>query len=462
MKNVMSWIKGHLAIVICSAVIILSIPTAWYFSSSWNKKIREEQQAAAAAKYQQVEAAAKVTYILPRLSADTPEVQVSGAPNQTLTDWFKTHRERILAQAKGIVEEAERINRRSHAPLVEGLLPNATGQTQQVKALEMADKIVYTGTPDSVYPQLLERIGAGTPLSADSVGAVVDEERSRLVEQITAGIKRELTAEEKERVEKALVERRLAEYRARAGEISVYATMDAFPQASSMGSFVPRVRPNQPPPQQRCFEWQFDYWLNTDILDAIALANKGPDGRATGVDRSVVKRIDRIETSANWIESFNSGTSEDGSAAPSADGGSPDSLVEPKFTESISGRWSGPGNGVYDVRNVAITVVVSSARLPELIDAFARTNFMTVTDVDLAEVDQWADLEAGYFYGSEHVVRARLVVETIWLRSWTVPFMPKAIREFLSIPEETKPEGDAAATEGTPAEGQTPDGSGGR
>lgn len=453
MKNVMSWIKGHLAIVICSAVVILSLPVAWYFSSNWNTKIRGAQQDAASAKYQAIQSASKVTYVLPRLSNDAPAVEVSAAPNETLTAWFKTNRERILAQAKGIVEEAERINRRDHAPLIEGLFPNATGQAQQVKTLELADKIVYTGTPDTVYPQLLDRIGAGAPPLADSVGSVVEEERARLIEQITSGTKRELSPEERERVDKAAVERRLAEYRARAGEISVYATMDIFPANSTTGAFVPRSKPDQPPPLLRAFEWQFNYWLYSDILDAVALANKGPDGRGVGVDRAVVKRLERIEISADWIQQFNSSVDESGNAV-SSESGSADALIEPKFDRSISGRWSGPGNAVYDVRNVAITAVVSSARLPELIDAFAKTNFMTVTDVDLAEVDPWADLEAGYFYGSEHVVRARLIVETIWLRSWTVPYMPTAVREILGIPAETKPEGEASAKE-APAEGSS-------
>ncbi|GMV25191.1 MAG: hypothetical protein AMXMBFR58_12220 [Phycisphaerae bacterium] len=447
MKNILAWVKGHLAIVICSALIILTVPTAWFFSSQWNKKLREKQTSAATAKMSEVESSSRVTYRLPRLSTQDPAIEVTSAPNQTLTDWFKLHRQQILDQAKGIVQEAERINKRDHTPLVEGLFPSAVPGQEQVKALEMAEKIVYIpGNQNSAYPKLLQAINAGTPPEASNVGIVVAEEKSKLEEQITSGTKRELTAEEKERVEKATVERRLAEYQARAGEISVYGTMDMFPIGGrGLGSAVPRQMPAQPPALDECFMWQFDYWLAEDVLDAIALANTDEAGQPTSVDRSVVKRIEKIETSDQWVMAFNTGSPSPDGEAVAVDAGSPDALIEPKFEKSITGRWSGPGNAVYDVRNVALTVVVSSAKLPQLIDAFARTNFMTVTDLDLSEVDEWADLDAGYFYGSEHVVRAKLVVETIWLRSWTVPLMPTKVRSFLNIPEEPAPEGDSQA-----------------
>ncbi|HRJ50375.1 MAG TPA: hypothetical protein PKU91_07570, partial [Phycisphaerales bacterium] len=218
------------------------------------------------------------------------------------------------------------------------------------------------------------------------------------------------------------------------------ATMEVFPAGGrGLGSDVPRVMPAQPPALDECFMWQFDYWVVSDVLDAIALANTDPDGRPSPVDRSVAKRLERIETSDQWVMAFAArGSDSMGESVGTVDSGSPDALIEPKFSRSITGRWSGPGNAVYDVRNVAVTLVASSARLPELMDAFARTNFMTVTDLDLSEVDVWADLEQGYFYGSEHVIRAKFIVETIWLRSWTQPLMPARVRGYLGISSENQ------------------------
>ncbi len=448
MKNLIAWIKSHIAIVACTAVIIISLPVAWYFSSTWNAQIRQKQEKAAGDKLTAVNSA-KVTYTLPKLVATDPSVEVTGAPNQTLTDWFKTHREKILAEAQGIVLEAEKINKRDHVPLVEGLFPNATGQAAQVKALELAEKIVFNGKDTCVYPKLLKKINAGEPPLAPDVASSIADERAKLQEQIAGGTKRELDASEREKVEKALVEKRLSEYRDRAANISVYASMDAFPLSGNMGSFIPRQMPDKPPPLDECFFWQFDYWLMSDVVDAIGAANRDAGGQPTSVEHSVVKRIDRIESSDNWVYMFSGGGGRGGGGAePSqseptkVDAGSPDALIDAKYDRSITGRWSGPGNGVYDIRNVSLSVVVSSERLPEFINAFARTNFMTVTDIDLSDVDVWADLELGYYYGSEHVVRAKMVVETVWLRSWTVPIMPYKVRGYLGLPtEEPKAEG---------------------
>ena len=83
-----------------------------------------------------------------------------------------------------------------------------------------------------------------------------------------------------------------------------------------------------------------------------------------------------------------------------------------------------------------MSLVVSSARLLDLLDAIESTGFMEVLDLDLAEVDVLGDLDGGYYYGPEHVVRVRLDVETIWLRSWTAQYTPKIVREILGYVED--------------------------
>ena len=92
------------------------------------------------------------------------------------------------------------------------------------------------------------------------------------------------------------------------------------------------------------------------------------------------------------------------------------------------------GDGSYDTRTVELTVVASSRDLPRLFEALGRVNYMTVVGVDLSPVDVWADLEQGYFYGDDHVVRAVVTIETVWLRSWTLPLMPDRVRAAVGAP----------------------------
>jgi hypothetical protein len=101
-----------------------------------------------------------------------------------------------------------------------------------------------------------------------------------------------------------------------------------------------------------------------------------------------------------------------------------------------------------DVRHATMSLIVASSKLPALVDAISSTNFMTVIGLDFSEADAWTDLERGFYYGPDHVVKATVDVETIWLRSWTEPLMPQAVKDTLT--------GAAATAEGSPAPAAVP------
>ena len=109
------------------------------------------------------------------------------------------------------------------------------------------------------------------------------------------------------------------------------------------------------------------------------------------------------------------------------------------------GKW----NPIFDVRRMELELIVSSARLQDVINAIHRTNFMTVTLVNIEAVAPEAELGQGFDYGGEHVVRAKLDIESVWLRSWTAKLMPKVLRGALAIPE-------VAPAEAAPSDGTTP------
>jgi len=73
---------------------------------------------------------------------------------------------------------------------------------------------------------------------------------------------------------------------------------------------------------------------------------------------------------------------------------------------------------VYKVRRGTITVIAASDALVRVLEALQQSNFITVTGVRLTEVDRWADLMEGYYYGPEHVTRAEIDVESAWLHFW--------------------------------------------
>lgn len=451
MKPVLAWVKKHLVIVICAVIAVILLPTSIVMSSGWTAKVRQEAQKKASDELNTV-ANNKVTYTLPAVLPGVEGVSLSTEPNVKLTEHFKAQKERWTSEATAIGTRAEQFNKRT--PLIEGLFPRPKSiEDGQSKGLEFADIVVGGRGRPGVYQRLFDEIRAGGPPTADIVGQLVKDAREREVEKIKAGRQdRQLTAEENIEITKRLVDLRQSEYRKRSSQLSVY----GGPEALMPRDDFPAQVPAQPPSPAQAFRWQWDYWIVQDLLMAIDRAN-GP-GRL-GVDGSVVKRIEMISVGDNLSRTMKGAGSEGNApgerpdrAAPSGDANATKALVAANFNTSVTGRWNGTGNQIYSVRNPQLVLVVSSARLPELFDALAHQNFMTVNNISsITAVDPWKDLEEGYYYGEEPVVRVSIMVETVWLRSWMAPLMPDQTRRLLNVAY-TEPKTEAKPGEGRPGE----------
>lgn len=471
MKPVLAWVKSNWIIVVLSLVVLAAFPVAFVFSSGWNKKIRTAQETAGNNELRKVQAA-KVEYVIPSYVPGTLPVTLSSPPNRIITRWFKEHRERLANEAGSVVaravafnkgegEEAAALGRRPHVPLVEGMFPGGSDQTNQTRAFE--DAILAEKGGSDPYAELLRGIGAGEPASVSRVFDVLADLRAREVERITEN-RRDLTPEEEETVAKSLQDRRFAEYRAVARQLGVYAGTDVFipvsleanPQGGRRrgGNAPDLVRYTGRPALRdidalaqraedkpwKYFLWQWDLWAISDVLSAIKQVNAPAVRAGTGVEEGVVKRIVRIGVLAPEgmkeapVESFDplGGSGEAVDTGPTAEVAGMAPLDK---NVSFTGRSMGSWNPVYDVRRVELDAVVSSARLNEFLASISRTNFMTVTSMSIEPVDQWDDLRQGYYYGKEHVVLVHLEIESVWLRNWTLPLMPKALKTRLGIVE---------------------------
>lgn len=432
MNRVMPWIKANVPTVVLSALIVLILPAAFVGSSWWNGKIRRNRQMAVDKATGDLKAL-QISYALPSPTpGGTPTLWPSEAPNATANQFFKENRQKLEQQVAEVANVARDLNRDGHTLLVEGLFiaptapgegaagatgaSGATGATaaatpvppgtpppaptsvDSLKAIELIDVVVGRSGKKSVYDQLLENIHAGAPADPLKVDAALRDIQDQFVESVKAQSNRDkLTDDEQKQLTDKLVQTRIGQYQAHAKVVSVYATRDNLP------SSIPRTAPSDTPDALTCFNWNFDYWVTDDLLKAIAAANTR-DGKLVGVDQSVVKRIEKIQLDPP--------------------GGPADA--------SITGRKEPPDNKLYDVRDATLKLVVSSTRLPELFDAIAKTNFMTVIGLEVGSIDPWAELEQGYYYGSEPVSRVTVRVETIWLRSWTEPLMPQAFRDLVA------------------------------
>lgn len=437
MKNVLAWCKAHLLVVICSALVLIIVPTALVLSSMWNKSIHTKRQAEIEAAMSKLKISA--AYALPSLDPSVPAMTLTDAPNEEITKYFAAQKKKILDQAAGVVSKAEKFNRRAHKVLLDGLLPGGRGPEAQAKARAFAEILVGGAGKPPAYQTLFDEINAGEPRDPSQLATMLADAatRMRIAKTGEGASARALTPDEQTEITKALKETRLGQYQSWAREKSVYAGVGV------LGNDIPRAVPKAPPSNAEVFAWQADYWLIDDLLKAVDAANT-LNGRRMTIDAidpsssSVVKRIQQITFErAPWQpKASSSGNLEPvpaDAAAPAA--AAADAQLTPDYKQSISGRFGGPSNGVYDVRYAYMAVVVSAQRLPQFLDAIARTNFMTVVDVDLKEADVYGDLERGYYYGDEPVVIANIAIEAVYLRSWTTPIMPPEVKKTLGIPE---------------------------
>lgn len=436
MKNVLTWMRKRIVLVVAVVLIVIALPAAWWISSGLNASFRQAQQEKVDAELRKV-GGQEVVYQLPALSPEAERVEVRSAPNERLTAWFGEQAERQRQEAQLVAEQAAAFNRRDREPLVQGLFPEpSTARDAQIKPYEFLRALIgYRGAP-SVVDQLMEQVGAGSPPEPQRVRDRIETVSGAFLAELERrrGPGQQLSTSEQEEMDDRLRQARIDAYQQQARKLSMYIERDVLREAIEMPA---DASPASPPSVHQLFEYQFNVWVVEDVLRALDIANRDERGRRQRVDEGVVKRVLSIDVDINErqysLPVFVGEQNVAARSSPPSQGG----LVGTSADWSITGRFSHPDNQVYDVVEVQLSIVADARRLPRLLESFGRANFMSVLDVDLQEVDVWEDLRLGFYYGTEPVVRADITVETVWLRSWTAPLMPERWREGLAaqVPE---------------------------
>tara|TARA_R110002072_G_C7960074_1_gene533809 strand:+ start:104 stop:1462 length:1359 start_codon:yes stop_codon:yes gene_type:complete len=441
MNKVMGFIKGNLIVVISVVLILAFLPTGYIFSQKWNKQVQADAEAAYKKEKRTLDSKSSINYSLPAVLDGEADLSESRAPNTVVTEFYKARKAEREVQVADVVERGTEFNRGNHVQLVEGILPAASDNRTLVRlAREMAEAIVGTESRPSVYQRKLQRLNAGLPPRPEVLAATLGEfetrERQRYQNSNTSG---QMTPEQAQKLTNDLTARRLGEYIGQSKSLTFYCSTNAFVSPGASGSDGDEFShvPSQVPAissisEPVVFNWLWDYWVITDVLDAAARANTSVQTGAMSIPDAPVKSVESIRVSKldltgsqNAVE--NQGGGRRGAINPA---GSRDDGEKPTFT----GRKGGEAQSAFDIRMIQVQVVASSKDLPKFIDAIGKTNYMTVTDIDLDSVDVWGDLESGFYYGDEHVVRATMTIESVWLRSWMAPMMPDTVKTALGVP----------------------------
>ncbi|MBL9150309.1 MAG: hypothetical protein JNM94_16595 [Phycisphaerae bacterium] len=455
MKKVLDWVKANVLIVVLGVVALASIGLGWFFAGSLNESVRKTAQERAA-KMTDLTGLEKssVTLNIPGKEPETKQVVI----NQQILDQYKKLVETLKADADKIRALAVSRNRGNHTLLMEGVFPTVEPSMKQTVHMKLHSAVI------AAYSKLFADVGAGSPPPAEAVAEdLVRREGQFILSTLRKANREALDPAEKKLLADELSRNRLALYAEQAQRISVYATTDAVGLPAD-----PRGRAAPTPGEM--FDWQWRYWIVSDIMhavtDAAKMANNGEAG--TSVLRNPVKRIVQIRVEPAGFAAAKSSSDGGGNAgsgfggfgaaggAPAADGQATDPnapaaapadpnapLGTPKvdlateaardYTATFTGRQS---NAAYDVRRAEVTAIVATAQLPIFFDALAKRNFITVTNVRVEQWNPFADAEAGFVYGKSPVSKVRFDLESVWLREWVAPYMPRDVRAALGITEE--------------------------
>ncbi len=442
MNVVLDWVKSNVYTVIFVAVMITAPLAMWIVAGNMNDRVKEEVKARAA-KIADLDRLQKtqVSYHNP-VAGDEP-VSAPILVNPQLLDRFRELTERISADAQRIRDEVLRINRKDRGVLLDELFPDPPMHLRETLPFEMYRRL------RAAYVQLLADIGADSPPSLESMREDLEAARARFMTQVLIKESREdLTEEDETWLSEQLTATRLSKYAEAAKQTSVYATLASvnIPQEPTTVPTLPAL-----------FDWQWRFWIKQDILMALREANEPYDSVLDGPVKRLVSMqvIDEPAPAARSGPPASGGGFGPSSAGPGRRRGSsrsssgrtavatpaaadPSQEVPLDFSVSFTGRTSNP---LYDVRHVQLSIVVDSSRIPEVLDALVRYNFITIINTQLDVVDSFSEVKDGYYYGGTPVSKLTLELETIWLREWTAQFMPPELKQALDIPAEPQTTG---------------------
>lgn len=417
-KAILPWLKSHWPIPTLTLVALAALPTAWFFAEGMRKEHIDKFSADVTKDFTSIsENTAKVSYSIPSVDGAGKLLEKSAPANEAMIVRYGDVWTQVQSKVGAVSERGSSFNKADHAPLITDYFPKPADESSASLTVKGRQ---FVGEYIKAHQAILNKARAGMPPKADELARRLAQHAADAEAKIRAETGREPAAEEKQKLAKELLEMRLGAYQAKARDIGVYADVSVF-------EGVPAEVPDKAPGLAEAYDKQERLWINSDIFRAVAKANGDSAG---GVSDSVVKRVTKIDIEESKWDST-SGTPPVSSYEPGED------KVALNFGKSITGRVSGPGskNKWYDVRTVKLDVIISSQRIPEFIDALAATNFMTVLDIDLFKIDPMVDLRDGFTYGPDNVVRAEMMIETVWLREWRKAYMPVDVQKALGMVE---------------------------
>ncbi|MHC4129307.1 MAG: hypothetical protein ACYTE6_03970 [Planctomycetota bacterium] len=446
MSVVLNWIKSNVYTVVFLAIMVVAPVALWVVSGRMNAAVRADVQARAG-KISELDRLEKTNVELSIPGPDNPKVSATIPVNRRFLDRYQEVVDKISQDAEQIRARVVQMNCKGRGVLLDELFPDPPSHLRETLPGQMYRALL------SAHEQLLKDCEAGAPPSVEDMVIDLEAARDRYQTQILMRSAGDLSEDEQIALTEQLTKERLSIYAETANDIKLYATLAEL----SVPDESERPERAEGYANTQMFDWQWQYWIKEDILKGLHAANE-PYG---SVVDAPVKRLVSLtvldgpvpQESAGAATDSSRGGGSPGGFGPAGGGGrrsggrqaaasgarpavaaDPSREVPLDYSVSFTGRTDNP---LYDVRLVELVIVVESARIPEVFDALARRNFITViAPVQVDALDLFGAIKDGYFYGAAPVSQLTLTLETIWLREWTAQYMPAELKQALGIPIE--------------------------
>lgn len=425
-KNILSIICGVVALI---AIVASFVPLGGYIEALQGDLNKSKSS------FESLTSLKSKPRNLPTLSLDETTPRPLGMfPSQDVIDKAGNVVKEVEAQSIKMRDAAVAMNRR--LPLVPRSLPSP-GANDELSFRNRYLDLMSFGPNGEISP-ILKKYNAGVLPKTEEITRFIALKRQEIErDRVIRGVNGQIANPEE--IAQALAEAATqipAQMRQNVADRSMF-----YVDALTLDRMT-EINPQQRPTPITIWWAQVALWVQQDVLAAITEANKGSES----LTKAPVKRLTKV--SVPFMNSFVTAAA---AAAPVAGAapptGDPFALADAAITKVVQASPTGRvSNGMFDVVQFKVDLIMEVDKIPAFLRTLSHNRLMTAYQVDVKAVDaEQARLE-GFHYGDKPVSQVTLSCEALLLRHWTIPLMPKFIKQQLGVPEP----GPAAPAEATP------------